>query len=406
MKNIFREYYEPTEQELNEAWGKGLFAFDANTLLNLYRYKSETNEDFFKTLDKIKDRIWIPYQAAYEFHNNRLIVIDNIRKSYKSISEEIDKSYKTIENKLNEYKDHPTINKDEIKNKISVHLESVKEDLKKLEIDHPDFIKEDLILNKIGNVITDNKIGTEFNPEEYDKIFKDGEKRYNDKIPPGYSDYNNKKNEPKRSLYGDLIIWKELIKKISTKKQPIIFVTDDRKEDWWFKHNGQTIRPREELIKEFYKETGIRILIYQADRFLKYAKEQLQIDIKDAAIEDVTNVRKADENTILLKTESDLNIDIKKYLLKGNNMFINEDDYSIIDTSEPLYRAINNRKKSNNSTTINAIDYIKSILYNDRFKSEKSIHSPLSEYEFELSKRLNKINNDDNENNEQNSKIE
>ena len=37
MKNKFIGFYEPTKKEITHTWKKGVFAFDSNTLLNLYR---------------------------------------------------------------------------------------------------------------------------------------------------------------------------------------------------------------------------------------------------------------------------------------------------------------------------------------------------------------------------------
>lgn len=64
-----------------------------------------------------------------------------------------------------------------------------------------------------------------------------------------------KKDSGDRRLYGDLIVWKQVIQKSKKDKINIILVTDDLKEDWWLKINGKTIGPRFELIKEFHIET-------------------------------------------------------------------------------------------------------------------------------------------------------
>ena len=56
MKNKFFEYYNPSEQEINEAWIKCMFTFDSNALLNLYRYSPNTRNTFFKILENISFR--------------------------------------------------------------------------------------------------------------------------------------------------------------------------------------------------------------------------------------------------------------------------------------------------------------------------------------------------------------
>ena len=78
MKKKFIGYYSPDKKEINEAWSKGMFAFDANTLLNLYRYTVNTRNDFILAFKTIKDKLFLPYQAAFEYHENRLGVIEGI----------------------------------------------------------------------------------------------------------------------------------------------------------------------------------------------------------------------------------------------------------------------------------------------------------------------------------------
>ena len=75
IKKEFIGYYNPTEKEINDAWNKGTFAFDTNTLLNLYRYTELTRKDFLSALKTIKGKLFLPHQAALEFHSNRVSVI-------------------------------------------------------------------------------------------------------------------------------------------------------------------------------------------------------------------------------------------------------------------------------------------------------------------------------------------
>ncbi len=89
----------------------------------------------------------------------------------------------------------------------------------------------------------DGKVGEGFYNEDIDKIKKEGESRYKTKTPPGYCDGNQKQDNE----YGDLFIWKEIIRYAKENDKDVIFVTQDVKEDWWFKEKGKTIGPRYEL---------------------------------------------------------------------------------------------------------------------------------------------------------------
>lgn len=64
MKNVVREFIEPTSEEKQELWQKAVFVFDTNVLLNLYRYSAKTRDSLLAAFESFKDRVWIPYQVA------------------------------------------------------------------------------------------------------------------------------------------------------------------------------------------------------------------------------------------------------------------------------------------------------------------------------------------------------
>jgi len=50
VKKTFPGYYRPTEEEFSEHWKNCFFVFDANVLLNLYRYTPATSEPLLTIL--------------------------------------------------------------------------------------------------------------------------------------------------------------------------------------------------------------------------------------------------------------------------------------------------------------------------------------------------------------------
>lgn len=294
MKNKFSEYYKLSKDELKSHWEKDIFCFDANVLLNLYRYSPSTREAFFNLLEKVKDRIWITYQAAFEYQKNRLIVINAQREAYKDIRETLTKKKGEIEAKLNSFKKHPYLQTTELKRQIESAFDSIARDLDKLEDKHPDYLENDPVWEKLSFLL-DGKVGDDFSKEDLEKLFRDGKKRYDEKVPPGYMDMKEKQNEGNRSFYGDIIVWKQVIEKAKAIDCSIILITDDLKEDWWYKFKGKTISPRPELMKEFKEETKKRINIYQADKFLEMANKNLSQHTTKEAIQEIRNIRLADE---------------------------------------------------------------------------------------------------------------
>lgn len=298
MKKEFIGYYDPTEEEIKNAWNNSIFAFDANTLLNLYRYTSETRKDFLDILKILKNRLFLPYQAALEYHRNRKSVIFSNQNAYTELCEILKKNFDIdILEKVSKFKRHPSIIIQNIKNIQTDFINKLNVEIEKQKIKHPDFKSKDEILEDLTKLF-ENSLGRKFSNEELLNIYKSGKDRYAEKIPPGYMDAIPKKDKGENYIYGDLIIWKELINYSIVEKKQLIFITDDSKEDWWISENGDSSKPRAELIKEFYDLTGMRIFIYKADLFLQYAKEQkFMPKLKDKSINEIKEIRISDEKT-------------------------------------------------------------------------------------------------------------
>ncbi len=125
-----------------------------------------------------------------------------------------------------------------------------------------------------------------------DSIFSgqfQAELRFERHVPPGWED-EGKKDYIKR--YGDIILWFQLIDYARTQKKPIIFITDDVKQDWWLagEEAQGPIRPRPELVQEMYREAGVLFHMYQGYEFMTQAQHFLQLEEKPGVIEEIKEV--------------------------------------------------------------------------------------------------------------------
>ena len=72
----------------------------------------------------------------------------------------------------------------------------------------------------------------------------------------------------------------------------VIFITDDAKDDWWYKisSNGKkTIGPLAELQSEIYRKSNIRNFhMYSTSMFLEDGKSNLAVDVSESSIEDAS----------------------------------------------------------------------------------------------------------------------
>ena len=271
-------------------WDKCIFSFDANVLLNLYRYSTNTCDELLDILDKISDRLWIPFQVGQEYQDNRLDVIQKQRNAYIDIVNNINQTQNNMESFLNNYLKHPFIEVKSIINKTKDLFINIIEELKIQEKDHPDLIGYDSLRDRITKLFN-GKVGEAYPIERLKDIYDEGQKRYEKRIPPGYSDSERKKGENK---YGDLILWFQLIDKSIELQKPFIFITDETKEDWWWLFKGKTIGPRPELLKEFRLKTNHDLYVYSSYQFMEYARQYLKQHVGEQAINEVRELRETD----------------------------------------------------------------------------------------------------------------
>lgn len=270
MKNKFPTYYRPSADMKKELFNDNdcYFVFDTNALLDLYRLGKDTTDKVLSLIEKYKSRIVIPYHVAEEYHTELLNVITKRIASYNDLinnqNQEQALSALCGTFKLNEL---PSI-KEKLKNLLGDPLKNFFEEVK----EERDYLKEqfqswslqDKISDSLGDMVLDS-----FTEEEIKTIETEGEKRYEHKIPPGYKDINKDSNK-----YGDLIIWKEILRFAKSKNCSIIFISRDLKEDWILRCNGMDCGPKQELIEEFRKESKGSFITCTLDKFLEYANKE------------------------------------------------------------------------------------------------------------------------------------
>ncbi len=289
MRELFRGYYRPTEQESLEIWKESTFSFDSNVLLHIYSYTPKTQERFFEIVQRLQDRVWLPHQVAYEYQNNRVKVIFQELKAYSEIHSVLNESLESLRHNLKRYNKHSLISTNEIVAVIERAFKRVKSNLTKANQEHPDLLQSDALRERITELL-DGKVGEAYSEDDLEEIYKEAERRFNYKKPPGYKDAT--KTIPGK--YGDAVLWFQLIEYAKLKARPLTFVTDDMKEDWWLEYEGKTISPRPELAQEMLSKARVQFYMYSADQFMAHAEEFLELPEQRAAIEEAREIRLRD----------------------------------------------------------------------------------------------------------------
>lgn len=336
MEKLYKIHRNSNQIDFQKIWKEGLFIFDSNVLLDLYRLPESAKNDLLTVLrnENFNNRIWIGFQVIMEFLNNRLTVIGDQKNMFSKIKiltekliteiDDLSTTYKTEIEKLKLTQRHSLINPEEyittdnLKKTTDVYIMFLKhlEDLesKQNDVNDTDEIKE-LIIN-----IFNNKIGESFDKHNLDLIYKDGTKRYESKIPPGFMDIKKEGSyffEDKEYVrkFGDLILWKEIIKLSNDKKlKYVVLVTGDVKEDWWEEKRGKKIGARKELLNEIYTQCPELDVfhLYNTSTFLKFAKEEIDKTIKDSSI--IEALELINNNNNIIGSIEDISITKRDYL--------------------------------------------------------------------------------------------
>lgn len=303
IKKIFPEFY---QEELTQQTFKGgqdfIIVLDTNYLLDILRKSTIISEQYLQALEKVKDKIYIPYLVALEFNFNKKNVKNTKQRDIHNYKKELMDEIESISAKIEE---QPFFSEEKHKKKFKEELiqkvDKFKGDLETLlnkKIEDMVTGVQEKQYNRLIKIIED-RIGEQYDQKWIDSIETDGESRFEDGIPPGYDDTKKEKDsKPKefyndityQKKYGDLIIWKDIInyaKKVGDKRK-LIFVTNDgkaeHKNDFLYKKNGMTIGPHIYLMNEIKKEANKDFYLLNNVRFV-----QIVNDLTENVVQEIEN---------------------------------------------------------------------------------------------------------------------
>jgi hypothetical protein len=235
----------------------------------------------------------MPFQVGFEYHEELSNVLAALRSKHKQFNDVLADGLNKLRGAFADYW-HPFI-----REKVLAAIDATGAKLTE------EFAKEEWTLERLNEraervrervemLYQDDQVGPPFSASELDAICKEGERRYNEKIPPGFKDV--RKSKSRRRPYGDLIIWKQMIQRAKETAKPIVFVTDDSKEDWWLRIAGETKGPLPELRAEILTESGQDFHMYSSQQFLRYsAPIFLKRVADDSAIQEIERGQRAEQ---------------------------------------------------------------------------------------------------------------
>ncbi|WP_153040568.1 PIN-like domain-containing protein [Actinoplanes sp. TFC3] len=332
----------------------GLIALDANALLHLYRVTPQAREQILATLGRIQDRLWIPHQAALEFHRNRLNAVVGkmhqfgvtrqtlsqapakaIAEVRKAISQLVDfREYNMTERTWNP--EAHGLDEASILKRLEGLIDPALAELKILQAEHDisprDIVRTDHVLQHLES-ITKGRIGQPYDLSRLMKLVREAiDFRFPNEIPPGYKDAAKKPTD--YGAAGDYILWRQVLDRVAQDPgiRMVALVTNDVKADWWVhdKH-GEPEQSRPELRQELLELTGAELSLLTLSSFLEAAAQQFPGSVTE---ETVQAVRSSEANDVIRELLETLDSEIEQATDSGDLLALS------ISTLEYLVRKL------------------------------------------------------------------
>lgn len=276
---------------LDEMIKNAKIVVDTNVLLSAYQTKSVTFKFILEILEDLagSGRLKIPAHVIGEFNEKRPDLIKDIADELQQYINNINKIKNTAPpknlNKIlpaidvleNSYNEKVLGLQKDFNKQLQTLKEQgdkFKEELNLLVLKLCQYMDDDPILKKYEKIIKTSYFKPEFELDE-ESIKKEGERRFKEKIPPGFKDDKKENNK-----YGDLIIWLQMCEL----KEDIIFITFDNKSDWIYKDSDKNILgAKRSLVEEYYEKSGGKSfkILHPGDFGELYSKGKVTSEVKE-----------------------------------------------------------------------------------------------------------------------------
>ena len=261
---------------------------DTNVLLNLYRYSPDFSEFGLQCLTEVVESLYLPATVRLEFGKHCKAAFAAMEKKIENIGQGTEKQVKSARAKIlsscDQLKRLQFEGIDDLHRELATLLDELEvatkeffEERKGLQLSSRYWNGSDKVMELVQKIEEYDHVLPSPSQEEVFKWCEEGQNRYKKEIPPGFKDAKNKDGVRK---YGDLIIWKELLKFAREQKKDIILITDDVKADWWETQNNQRVF-HSMLIDEF-KKTGRNIIAFESQEFYTVVSDEYGVEKTDA----------------------------------------------------------------------------------------------------------------------------
>jgi len=255
MKQHFPGFYTYTPQELRDLISKSTIVFGASVLLDLL--KISYGMDFLDIISKEvpKERLWLPYDTAWLYHERLATVIDEQIQNVDSAASALNR----LKDSFSDNGQHPYI-PDNLKLNFDNTMNQLKNALEKDRTFLLGHLNNSYLRKRIDEMFRD-RIGDPYEQNQLEQLYIESEERHKQLRHPCLY-FSSSKNI--RIRHHRLIVWKQIERYAKEEGKPVVLVLNRITPNWFFIYNDAMVRPHQNLINEFIENTHQNIYIITA----------------------------------------------------------------------------------------------------------------------------------------------
>lgn len=327
-----------------------VICFDSNVWLDLYKLPPISIEHVVNAILNNINHFWLPNQVYIEFNRhlkkNRDFALDRYKNIIKVSCQLLNNTQSQISQEFVNLRNSHILDANELhsifESEISKLQSNLKMGLQQLDHEYQKEVKciskeEDIVVKLIERLykLREDKI---FSINELIAIYEEGETRYKYNVPPGFTDEKKNNREDLDHFlsrkYGDLIIWKEILRYMRDKNKNLLFVQNEKKSDWWESYSSKKIAT---VLKQEYEEatnSSSELLMMDFVDFLSLAGKKLGMQAE--TIEEIvlkSKLEKAVCNYLNTNRSAIIEDYLERVYLEKNKLYDLLSDYSFFGGS-------------------------------------------------------------------------
>lgn len=291
----FEEYKSVESSSYDSVIETGMVVIDTNVLLDLYRFNPEVRSDILAVLKLLGDRLWLPHQVLVEFWRNREGVIRSPRPS-KSAVASIRDAQNAIRSGLDEWvaraaltgEQKTRLNVDDVPTVLTELQDRISELEKEMSEGISIKVEDDAVIAELSTILA-GRVGAPYDHIRLAKEKAIAQERVARQIPPGFRDAK------KDDSSGDYLLWRQAMSEAKRRKVDVLFVTGEKKPDWWAVEGSNLKGPRHELVREMRDRADVGFFMMRTIVFLRTASRVLKANTSERTLDAVEIVERVDD---------------------------------------------------------------------------------------------------------------